>query len=217
VYRRGVRVLWTVLLAAGCGFQPQSSSDVHDAAGPADALKVYDDAPPAKVFMDAPPPCDDDDGDGICNAVDDWPCGGKPSAPANAVELMDNGGRTDFKLAAISLSGQGTLAVVNHGAGVRIQMTYAAKDSACDDCEDQLEVGWHPVGDRLGCILDRDVMNDGQAHTGTINNTAFDAPEASGTYELRIHIGQKLQCNEGGNDWYLGHEGTDVIAKLCVP
>ncbi|HEX7703147.1 MAG TPA: hypothetical protein VF403_20555 [Kofleriaceae bacterium] len=214
-----MRVLWTVLLTAGCGFQPQSASDVHDAlpGTQVDAPKIYEDA--AKVYMDAPPPCADDDGDGVCNTVDDWPCGAKPAALATSIMLTDNGGQTQFKLSSIALDGQGTLVVANHGSNLRIQMSYAATDSACTDCQDQLEVGWHPTGARLGCILDRDVLNDGNAHTGTINDTQFTAPDPHGTYELRIQIGQKIHCDDGGNVWYGGSEpGVDgVIAKLCVP
>jgi hypothetical protein len=222
VYRRGVRVLWTVLLLTGCGFQPQAASEVHIDAPPGvtvDAPKIYEDAPPAKVYMDAPPACADDDEDGVCNTVDDWPCGAKPPAIATSITLTDNGGKTQFKLSSIGLDGQGTLVVANHGSNLRIQMGYSATDSACDDCEDQLEVGWHPTGARLGCILDRDVPNDGDAHASTIDDTSFTAPTAHGTYELRIHIGQKNHCDDGGNVWYGGNEpGVDgVIAKLCVP
>jgi hypothetical protein len=170
--------------------------------------------------MDAPPACADDDGDGVCNTADDWPCGAKPDAIATSIMLSDNNNLTRFTLSSIALDGQGTLVVANHGTNLRIQMVYSATDAACSDCQDQLEVGWHPTGARLGCILDRDVMNDGNAHSGTINDTQFTAPDAHGTYELRIQIGQKIHCDDGGNVWYGGNSepGADgVIAKLCVP
>jgi len=198
----------------GCGFQPHSASDVHDARG-VDAPRVDEDAP--KVYMDAAL-CPDDDHDGICNAVDDWPCGAKPTAPSSSIELTDNGGSTDFKLTSINIAGQATLPVVQHGTTVRMQLHYVVKDSACPQaCQDQLEVGWHPPGTRLGCVFDFAIPNDGNSYVGDISDTSFAAPTTPGSYELRIHIGQKNFCDMAGNSWYGGSEPIDgVIAQLCV-
>lgn len=216
MYREGVRVVWTVLLVAGCGFRPQIIPDDGQKDGDAvrepDA-KVFEDAPP-KVYMDAPP-CADDDHDGICNDADFWPCGVNPESIANHVELTDNGGQTDFKLTSIAIEGQGTLVTAAHNSNLRIQLHYVATDSACTDCEDQLEVGFDPAGNRLGCVFDTDVPF-GTTLIGDINDTSFTVPSAPGVYDLHIHIGQKLHCNDNGNTYYGGTEGPDVIAKLCV-
>jgi hypothetical protein len=217
-----VRVIVALSVACvGCTFQPsqgtQSGGDApagtHDAAILDAPGHVFLDAP-AKVFMDAP--CSDDDGDGVCNAVDDWPCGAKPTAPANHLELTDNGGHTDFKLTNIALGGTGTLAVAAPGAAVRIQLDYNAQDSACADCVDQLEIGWHPAGQRAGCIFDDDVPAQG-GRQGSINTTAFTAPTAPGVYELRINIGQNYSCTyQGAHTWWGGTEPPDVVGKVCV-
>jgi hypothetical protein len=217
-----VRVVVALSVAwAGCTFQPTQGTPVagdapagtHDAAILDAPGHVVLDAPP-KVFMDAP--CGDDDGDGVCNAVDDWPCGAKPAAPANHIELVDNGGHTDFKLSNIALGGTGTLAVAAPGAAVRIQLDYNAQDSACADCIDQLEIGWHPAGQRAGCIFDDDVPEQG-GRQGSINTTAFTAPTAPGIYELRINIGQNYSCTyQGAHTWWGGTEPPDVVGKVCV-
>jgi hypothetical protein len=217
-----VRVVVALIVAsAGCGFQPsqgtQASSDApigtHDAAILDAPGHVFLDAPP-KQFMDAP--CGDDDDDGVCNAVDDWPCGAKPTAPANHIELTDNGGHTDFKLTNVSLGATGTLAVAAPGAALRIQLDYNAQDSACADCIDQLEIGWHPAGQRAGCIFDDDVPQQG-GRQGSINTTAFTAPTAPGVYELRINIGQNYGCTyQGAHTWWGGSEPPDVVGKVCV-
>jgi hypothetical protein len=113
-----VRVVVALIVAAGgCGFQPSQNTQAGGDALPGTHDAAILDAPghvvhdaPGKVFMDAPP-CADDDDDGVCNAMDDWPCGAKPSAPPNHLELTDNGGHTDFKLTNLALGGTGTLAV----------------------------------------------------------------------------------------------------------
>ena len=207
---------------AACGFQPSPGTQTGDdaPAGTHDAAildapgHVFLDAPP-KVFMDAAP-CNDDDHDGVCNDSDDWPCGAKPAAPANHIELMDNGGHTDFKLTNIALGGTGTLAVATPGAAVRIQLDYNLQDSACADCIDQLEIGWHPAGQRAGCIYDDDVPEQG-GRQGSINTTAFTAPAAPGVYELRINIGQNYSCTyQGAHAWWGGAEPPDSLGKVCV-
>jgi hypothetical protein len=207
VYRDRVRVLWTVLLVTGCGFKPQGVT--ADGQNEPDAVAGRD----AKGFEDAP--CADDDHDGVCNDADSWPCGVNPAAIPNQVELTDNGGATDFKLTQIAIDGHGTLVTAMHSTNLRIQLHYVATDSACMDCRDQLEVGFDPVGDRLGCVFDTDVPKD-TTQIGDINNTSFDVPSAPGVYDLHIHIGQKLSCDDNGTGYYGGSEGPDVIAKLCV-
>lgn len=210
-----------IVAGGGCGFQPsqgaQAGGDApagtHDAAILDAPGHEYLDAPP-KLVMDAP--CGDDDADGVCNAVDDWPCGAKPTAPANHIELADNGGHTDFKLSNVSLGGTGTLAVAAPGAAVRIQLDYNAQDSACADCIDQLEIGWHPAGQRAGCIFDDDVPEQG-GRQGSIDTTAFTAPTAPGVYELRINIGQNYSCTyQGAHTWWGGNEPPDLVGKVCV-
>lgn len=207
------------LIVASCGFTPTVQHDTPGADAPASTgsgsgSTVPMDAP-AKIYMDAPP-CADDDQDGICNTLDEWPCGVDPEPIAATHDIYDNGTVTHFALSMISLNAQGTLPVVAHGSQIRIQMHYAAVDNACAECTDQLEVGFHPAGHRAGCILDRGIPS-GTTQVGDINTTAIRAPAAPGVYDLHIQIGQNFSCNyNGANDYYGGSERTDVIAKLCV-
>lgn len=206
------------LIVAGCGFSPSVQHDTQGAdAPPADgsgSVSVPMDAPP-KMVMDAPP-CADDDQDGICNTVDEWPCGATPGEIATSHDLYENGTVTHFALSMISFNDQGTLAVVGHNTQIRIAMHWTAVDNACNECTDQLEVGFHPTGHRAGCILDRGIPS-GTTQVGDISTTAIRAPNAPGLYEVRMHIGQNFSCNSNGaTDWYGGNEPQDVIAKLCV-
>lgn len=218
VYREGVRVL-VALFVAGCGFTPSAPNGV---AGP-DASDSVSDGPgsavpmdaPAHVFMDAPS-CGDDDDDGVCNEVDDWPCGAKPQAIVAQHDLYANGTLSHFALSMIAIDGAGTLVTAAHGTTVRVQMHYAATDSACADCQDQLEIGWHPTGHRAACIFDNDVPS-GSTHTGNLDDSQLRAPQTPGVYELRMQIGQNYSCNHNGaDDWWGGNEPSDVIAKLCI-
>jgi len=208
----------SVAVLTNCTFAPSSSTSqpgdapggTHDAG--LDGHVVIDAG--ANVVMDAP--CADDDHDGVCNAADDWPCGAKPTAPANHLELTDNGGHTDFKLTNIVLGGASTLAVASPGATVKIQLDYSATDTACADCVDQLEIGWHPTGRRAGCIFDNDVPAQG-GRQGSVNTNSFNAPTTPGVYDIRINIGQNYSCDyNGATNWWGGAEPPDSIGKVCV-
>lgn len=223
---------WTVLFvtAAGCSFSPNAVQQGDDDAGThgsdgekldAGGGKVYLDAA-SKVYMDAP--CADVDHDGICDDVDDWLCGPtKPTAPASSIELVDNGGRTDFTLTNIALTTNLTTSATLVTAGKNMPFTLkfhiVANDSACSDCQDQLEIGWDPNGSRIGCAFDHDVPS-GADRTFDVNTNAFRTPNASGVFELRMKIGQRLSCNDQNPDhtWY-GAEPPEnqTIALLCVP
>src|SRR2546421_11103620 len=64
-------------LVVGCSFTPGVAPQMPDGEG----TKAFSDS---KTFTDSPP-CPDEDHDGVCDAVDDWPCGPKPTAPAATV------------------------------------------------------------------------------------------------------------------------------------
>jgi len=235
VYHRGVRVVLIALVMAGCGFQPgtavnQAGDDggpvIQDAASEGPTMTSD-----AKVLMDAAP-CADDDQDGICNAQDDWPCGIKPTAPPTSYDL--HVGTSGFKLTNISINQMGTLAVIGHGQGLRLQMHDDAKETGCGPgrCIDQLEVGWHPSGNRFACIFDQGVGSstlsaDIDATTDANDSqTPLTVPTTTGLYEIRASIGQRYGCykaTQNGPDnpsfgWWLATEPpvSAVIAKVCV-
>src|SRR5712672_121589 len=105
-----MRAMVVLGLLAGCSFPHgalDQSSGPQDGPG-GDSRRPIDgaiDSRPldAKVWMDAPP-CPDDDGDGVCNAVDDWPCGAKPSAAANPFTMSGNSGQTVTTITLVDLN-----------------------------------------------------------------------------------------------------------------
>jgi hypothetical protein len=206
-------VVLTVALGA-CTFQPRAAGtdapagQTHDARidAPVDAASVAIDAPP-----DA---CADDDGDGICNGADDWPCGAKPTAP-QAIVVSSPGAATVATLSQIDVNG-GQLVVAAPNAQVAVAFHYELDDTACPgNCIDQLEVGWVP-GDRAGCVFDNGVSKTFGA-SGDASGT-FAAPGVRGVYDMRVGVGQNYSCNYNGADtWYHGQPAASTtIAKVCV-
>ena len=178
-----------------------------------DATVVTTDAAP-----DGPPTtCQDDDGDSVCNAVDDWPCGVKPAAPPAKVTWSRNNGETTIQITNVNLDSTGALAVATTQENVSLRFDYDITDTACSgNCVDQLEIGWVP-GNKIGCPFDAAVSKSNGAD-GTASTTVK-APSNKQVYDLRIELGQNYSC------WYQGSTGwwdnqapvtSRTIAKLCV-
>lgn len=206
-------VVW--LVAAGCSFQ-------HGAYP--DGVGDTPDAPPVPVTGDASvdggptpdAPCGDDDGDGVCNADDDWPCGAKPDAPPATVVLVTNNGATRVTISLVTLDLDGQRAVADPEDNLQLSFGYSIEDTSCGgNCRDQLEVGWVP-GRRLGCPFDAAVDKEDGAKG--FRTTTVRAPEDPGVYDLRFGFGQNLSCNHNGaNTWWDGTPpASQTIAKLCV-
>jgi hypothetical protein len=219
--------LVVLALLAGCGFEHGSLGGVQPA--PDDALI---DVPPQVVVdaaVDAKPDatvtaCDDDDGDSVCNTVDDWPCGAKPAPPPTTVTFENNSGATETTISMVNYNGMGNLAVGSpttyYSFTARLQIT----DTACSsNCRDQLEAGWvDPVtntGSRFGsCLFDDDVSKqNGLDTTLNFNIRTSTTPKV---YDLRVNLGQNYACGASGNNgwWPNGTvpPSTKTIAKVCV-
>ena len=198
------------MAVGGCGFQPGSAAS---SGGQTDAtLASFDTA------LDTPPaPCPDADGDGVCDAVDDWPCGARPTAPATTVTLTKNAGQTNITLSAIAMVGGPQLVVATPGQALTFGLHYAITDTACASCVDQIEVGFVP-GNRTGCVFDAAVSSTTGA-SGDVTGAMVDAPATAGTYDFRAHIGQNYSCNFGGaTGWWGGTPpgAAATLVKLCV-
>ena len=178
------------------------------------------DAPPQLIdarAIDAP--CGDDDNDDICNGVDDWPCGAKPTtAPTGNATDTRNSGSSALTVTGTNLDQTTTLAVATSGENVTLAFNFSITDTACaQQCIDQIEIGWSP-GNRVKCVFDMAVSATNGA-SGPINTT-ITAPTTTTpqVYDLRINLGQNFSCNYmGAMGWYTPAPGTpQTIAKLCV-
>jgi len=201
-----------VVAVGACSFRTHAAGD--DGAGAAvDASHGTIDAARDAAAV-SPDACADSDSDGICDAVDDWPCGAKPTSSGASVAIA-HGGATNASVTSISISG-GQLIVVAPGAALPVQFHYAITDTACGgNCIDQLELGYVP-GDRVECVFDQAVSKSSGATGNT--STSVNAPATAGSYDLRIGIGQNYSCTYGGaSTWYYGQpDSTQTLAKLCV-
>ena len=183
---------------------------------------VWEDAPGP---MDAP--CADDDHDGVCNAVDTWPCGAMPTnVPGMTFEVASTDAAMDFKLGngttKIAINGGTTLVVMTRQQAVHFVFPWTAIDGRCPgNCIDQLEVGFHPqgaqaAGHRAGCLIDQPINKNG-GNTGTVDDaTQVTTPNATGVFELRAGIAQNYGCTyNNATDYYSGEPST-VMALFCI-
>lgn len=201
-----------MLCLVGCGFAPTPSAT----PGPSTDAP----APPsidAFEYHDAPPACADDDHDGVCNAVDTWPCGPMPGALPTSIPMTANGTATSITLTSVTIMGTGQLVVAAPSSPMRVQLHYAITDTACaGNCIDQIELGWAP-GDRAGCVFDGTVSKSSGA-TGNVDTSALTVPSAPGSYDLRANIGQNFSCSYNGAStwWGMPPAAARTIGKLCV-
>lgn len=207
---------------AACSFEhgiPEAGGNgALDASPGVDAPMVVDApetvAPDAAI--DAPPPCTDDDDDGVCNDDDDWPCGEKPNQPSATMTMTGNNGKTSHTITMVDLEDSGRMAVASPQENLSLTFHYEITDTACPgNCVDQIEVGWSPGG-RAGCVFDSAVSKQ----NGAEGNISVDirAPSTPQVYDLRANIGQNYSCNyNGANSWWGDAPGAaQTIAKLCV-
>jgi len=212
VYPEVVRLI-LVLVVTGCGFSPASpSGSVADGGPPSEAG-----ASDATQFLDAAL-CPDDDGDGVCNAVDTWPCGAMPGALGTQLAMTANGTATSFTLTMIDVNAQGRFVVAAPNTTVPVHLHYAITDSACaTSCIDQLEIGWSAPGNRTSCVFDDSVPDPGGS-AGNVTAATIKLPATAGVYDIRANIGQNYSCTyQGASTWWGTAPGTTrTLAKVCV-
>lgn len=204
-----------LMFVAGCSFHAHAI-DGDAPAGPTVDGRV--DAPHDTMMIDAavdapPDACSDSDGDGICDSVDDWPCGAKPTAPSTTVTMMGNGTATKMVETQISVNGA-QMVVAAPGATIAVAFHYVVTDTACPSaCIDQIEIGYVP-GSRKGCVFDQTVSKT----TGAMGDatTSLTAPMTAGAYDIRTNIGQNTSCGSTTSWWAGTPDDTRTIARLCV-
>lgn len=209
-------VLLSLLSTTGCSFEPSQAANPKAADGGAPSDNSTQ--PDAKLFQDAAA-CADDDHDGVCNAVDDWPCGAKPPAPP--VLVLGNAGTQDFRFQNLRFQTvASTLVVMTPQQAARVQFNWMATETECaSNCVDQLEVGFHlkgspTIGKRVGCLIDQPISKS-NGSTGTVDNTAtVVTPTTPGVFELRAGIAQNYSCNLTTD--YYSSEPSTVMALFCI-
>ena len=223
-----MRCLFVLVFVGGCGFEHGSlggSTQQDDAA-----VQVVDAAVDARMIdasIDAPKPpdsCDDDDGDSVCNTVDDWPCGAKPPSPPSTVQFMNNNGATITTFTLINLNNTGRMAVAAPGSTIGLGFRLQITDTACSgNCQDQIEAGWINAATNTGnrfstCLFDNVVSKQ----NGLDTTLAFTVgtPSTPRVYDLRVNLGQNFFCGANGNNgWWPGNSvppDSKTIARLCV-
>lgn len=214
-----VRCLLVVGVVAGCSFQHGNSSPTGaapDGAKPIDAAPMIDAKAIDAKAIDAPPDaCPDADGDGICDALDTWPCGPLPAALPTSISDKPTG--ANLTMDTIDVSSQGQLVVAAKGASLTLSLHFTLTDTRCMMCIDQLEVGWmqNTTGPRSGCAWNGGVPNPGGVDRNVMT-FAITAPTTAGAYDLRTNIGQNTSCGTGS--WWANEvpAAATTIAKLCV-
>lgn len=201
-----------LMFVAGCSFHAHAV----DGDAPVQMVDARVDAPhdATMVTIDAPPDaCSDSDGDGICDAVDTWPCGAAPTAPSTTVTMMGNGTATRMVETQISVNGA-QMVVAAPGATLAVAFHYVITDTACSSaCIDQIEIGY-VAGSRKGCVFDQTVSKQNGALGDA--TTSLTAPTTPGAYDIRTNIGQNTSCGNTSSWWAGTPDDTRTIARLCV-
>jgi len=218
------------LALAGCGFEHGAlgPGGPHDGDIDTSGPQIIDAAIDARMVdakIDAAPTqCPDDDGDAVCNSVDDWPCGAKPATPSATVQYTNNSGATVTTITQVNLNNTGRMAVVASGNNVSLTFRLQMTDTACGgNCRDQLEAGWIVAATNTGnrfttCLFDAAVSKQ----NGLDTNLSFNVgtPTTPRAYDLRVNLGQNNSCGaNGNNDWWPSNTvppDARTIARLCI-
>jgi len=201
-----------VLFLAACGFSPTNTATT----GPGiDGAATVDTLGSTGSGSGSGSGCPDADADGVCDAVDDWPCGVKPNDPGSFQSHLTGQGL--FEVNQVKLQGQDTrLVVVTTNQGFALGLDYAIHIVclAGTTCHADLEDGTDKSG-KKGCIFDGNVTGDGfSVGTGTgTYNTTMSFPTAN-RYELRLMPAKTGSC---GPNWVGAAPGSgETIAYVCV-
>jgi hypothetical protein len=157
----------------------------------------------------------DDDGDSLPDACDEWPCGAAPTAPPATVTWAT--GNENVTLSNITVAGTGQRVVANPGQVLAVSATYSIVDCQCPGCIDQIEIGLIPGG-KHGCLYNG---NPGGASCNTPTSATamrnVTAPTTPGTYSLRFNRGNDSSC-QGNGVWWANVPPAvgNTFAILCV-
>lgn len=164
-----------------------------DAFVPADAFRAPDAFTRPDAFASPDTGCNgrDDDGDGLHDPCDPWPCGAMPTIASSV-------SGDHITLSAIRINGGGNTLVTRGGGSVGVNMHYAITevDRAACDCIQQIEVG-SVDGQFEACIYDANPPSSGGSGNDFVD---FAMPRVSRPtrVDLRFALGLAYDC---GTDW----------------
>jgi hypothetical protein len=118
---------------------------------------------------------------------------------------------TQVTITGIDVNGSRVLAVAP-GEPLTVHAHYKIMAS-CSSCTEQLEIGFIP-GTRLSCPFDQYLS--GNTAEGDLN-VMVAAPMLPNAYDLRIALGENINCDFFMSNWYYGEPAdTQTLAHLCV-
>jgi hypothetical protein len=216
----GIRLALAGVAVAACSFQPGanvSPGEQADAAlaGRDSGSSGSDAASTHGSGSDAAGRTPD------ASEVGQWTCGS--TAPASPGNVSDTPSGADLAMTQIDVTGgvagggmgSGQVVVVSANVQVDLSLHFTLTDSRCENCTDQLEVGWMQgtTGPRSGCAWDGSV---GSGVTEVVTNFQITTPTTTGGYDLRTNIGQADSC--GGGSWFANEvpAANTTIVKICV-
>ncbi|MFO0709822.1 MAG: hypothetical protein U0353_08290 [Sandaracinus sp.] len=184
---------------------PDAYTPPPDAYRPPDAY-----VPPPDAFVAPDSGCNgaDDDGDGLRDPCDPWPCG--PSTPSIAASVSGE----FITISGVSLDAGGNTLVV-HGSGmVTVGFSYAIDDTGCPGCRDQIEIGTVP-GTRQACPYDANPPGSGASGTTSVGLTvtAGSVPER---VDVRFNLSQDYGCAPHMGWWDTTPPAAQTIGAICV-
>lgn len=209
-------------VVGACGFSPSVNYDPIDAPFGRDAVHAMpvdaDTGSGSGSGSAVDCPSGDDDGDGVCNGSDDWPCGPKPGSPGN-FHIVGFG--YDYVDDNVSLANQGRLAVVEPSTDFAVDFDYVLTVPCATGttCHVVIETGTQ--AGKQGCGAEKDVTG-AQVLLLQIGTTGPFASHARGTLNIGTP-GQYRVLTDGskaaacGANWIQGPPSNDfTLGFVCV-
>ena len=161
--------------------------------------------------------CGGSDGDGVCDDVDDWPCGAKPNAPGNFNVTTF---QYTLKDSNVELADQSkTLLVVHPGDQFSVKYDYqvTVPCGTFQTCHVQLELGTDAGKQGCGDSVDVQGVQLGPLQLGTGSGTSnLNLSLANaGVYKILTQPNEASSC--GGNSWVGGTPDDHLtVGIVCV-
>ncbi len=211
-------------LIAACGFSPATNGALSADAGPQPDSSTSSGSGSGSGFgsgsgSGSAACVADSDGDGICDNVDDWPCGAKPSDPGS-VNVLGLGWLT--KTANENVANQGRLAVVAPNAPFAIEADWSLVVPCADHqmCDAELEIGSSTAAGtvKAGCLVAPMKVMGSQLGLGGASgsNATFSMTLAApGAYSLRAVVANASSCTPSWDDSH-PPDSNYTFATVCV-
>jgi len=136
-------------------------------------------------------------------------------APPIIPTTVGPGPNLSITLSKVKINGGSNFAQVTAGAMFTLTANYSIKDTGGKI--DQIIIGYNPPNAPLACLFNAVVPASGSSGTATLSLTA---PTTPGTYTLRFHYGQAIDCSATNRTAWWSVNGAPTAAEdfaaLCV-